>query len=398
MNKQFNQIDFITANQFNINNLTFKEWSAENFFDKNFPYSQLVTFPNYKYDAGNPKTLIFKINWTTFKLSAIPPLGTKYYEEDAKRNSIRYTFDPEQSECSNLEDTLRQIDEYLTSDAGKNKLLGTNKKMRTIKMRTIKKRLKHQPIVVDPLNDNDDPEKDDDADPNIENDNNDDEPKTNDIPFIKYPYCKLRFALDENQRYKTSFFLKKLNSPPKAQPEPISIYTASELENYFSRGSEARFLVKMTKIWLIKELRDNKYQYGAAFTILQMEIKEKLKNDFKNDFLSYSLGDEGEYDLTAANSNKNINNTNMNISNKSIDHVVVDDDKNGNDDDPINDNGNQNNNGNEDESDNEKDENDDDDNNDDNNDDNDNNDNDDNDNNDDDNNDNDDPNNDDNEE
>jgi len=326
MNKQFNQIDFITANQFNINNLTFKEWSAENFFDKNFPYSQLVTFPNYKYDVGNPKTLIFKINWTTFKLSAIPPLGTKYYEEDAKRNSIRYTFDPEQSECSNLEDTLRQIDEYLTSDAGKNKLLGTNKKMRTIKMRTIKKRLKHQPIVVDPLNDNDDPEKDDDEDPNIENDNNDDEPKTNDIPFIKYPYCKLRFALDENQRYKTSFFLKKLNSPPKAQPEPISIYTASELENYFSRGSEARFLVKMTKIWLIKELRDNKYQYGAAFTILQMEIKEKLKNNFKIDFLSYSLSDDGEYDLTAA-VNSGIN-MDMNINNKLNNREDADNDNN----------------------------------------------------------------------
>ena len=327
MSNQSNQ-NIITANQFNIDNLTFKEWSAENFLDKTFPYSQLVTFPNYKYDVGNPKTLIFKINWTTFKLSAIPPLGTKYYEEDAKRNSIRYTFDPEQSECSNLEDTLRQIDEYLTSDAGKNKLLGTNKKMMMIK-----KRLKHQPIVVDPLNDNDDPEKDDDdpekdddADPNIENDNNDDEPKTNDIPFIKYPYCKLRFALDENQRYKTSFFLKKLNSPPKAQPEPISIYTASELENYFSRGSEARFLVKMTKIWLIKELRDNKYQYGAAFTILQMEIKEKLKNNFKIDFLSYSLSDDGEYDLTAA-VNSGIN-MDMNINNKLNNREDADNDNN----------------------------------------------------------------------
>jgi len=316
MSNQNNQNNFITASQFNLKNVSFKEWSYENFFDKTFEYSQLITFPNYNYGTGSSKTPIFKINWTTFHFSAIPLLGSKYYEDDSKRNSIRYTFDPEQPECKCLEQALRQIDEYLISDTGRNLLLGSNKKMQLIK-----KRLKYQSIVVDPIN-NDDIEKD--SDPNIEDDEQDDGPTDtiHDSQTIRLPYCKLRFALDEQKRYKTVFFLKKLNSAPGAQPQQINISNASELENYFSRGSEARFLVKMTKIWILKELRDNKYQYGAAFTILQMEIKEKQKNDFKNDFLQYSLGDDDVVpNIPNNNTSTNmdtINNVTNNLTNNNV--------------------------------------------------------------------------------
>jgi len=255
--------------------------------------AQSLSFPKYLYQhLGKDGQFVFLTEQISLTQYGIPSLGL-FYPEDSKRSFIKIPIDPNQPNCVQLGNMLKQIDEIASSDKTKNFIFGK-----------MAKNYGYNKICHDPA-DMEEIDLDDDYDDHY-----------NKKPAlkkpVKFPYFKAKLGKKDlntgEYEFDTKVYLKESNDDNKTLTElPVTCMT--DLDKYIIFGSKVRLLIYMNKLWADKA-KGPGYpykKYGIGFKIIQIEIEMPVKNlTFREAFQEYAFEiEESENIMFLNDENKN---------------------------------------------------------------------------------------------
>jgi hypothetical protein len=258
----------IDANDFSVTKWSSTEIDFED--EKNKNSNQFTCYGRYNYGKDSSPVnnqLVFKTEPIKLVTYGIPQLG-QYAKTDKDRQYVKIPFDKTQESCVSLFKMFEALDSW----ANKNK-----DKFFTGKLSKFAKIYDYTSIVRKPQ-----------EAIAIDDDEDDDAPKTKKASGEKPLYAKLRISTDwQSGEVDTTVFLREDGTPTKQE-----VKTVSDMAALVTWQSTIQMICSCNKIWFGKSAdKSGRRQYGLSFKILQCEVTEKVSGGAKSDFTTYAFDD-----------------------------------------------------------------------------------------------------------
>jgi hypothetical protein len=262
-NKMSNPRDLtIKFNDFNASNLSFTKLE-ENDRSK----GQKIAYVRYK----NPKTntdVSPYIQLPFIKLSTygIPRID-EYHPDDSKRGYIKLPLDQSEDEVKQFSQTLKMLDDYLSSDEMREQLFGSmSSKYRYVGLFRVP----------------------------------DDEERTdkNKKPVSRPPYIKVKLntTYPDNQVL-TQVYKSVMEEDKRVRTLITDITSIDDLTKHVSYLSKVRLIIRPVKLW--SATKPDK-TYGLTFKVMKIEYEpsERSSNNFSKEYLNADVFVDGSDEET----------------------------------------------------------------------------------------------------
>lgn len=205
------------------------------------PKSTIRTaFPRYGPD--NQYGQLFQLPKIQISVFGIPP-ASEFYKDDMARSFIRLPLDITNTRVKAVYDKIHELDDYLKSDAVKEKLFGTKAK-----------RYKYHNIINDPVFDEDS--------------------QVDSKKPVKLPSIKLKLAVsNDTKEITTNVFVTKNEKVELVE----NIRTVDDIAKYVCFKSNVSIVILLQKIWA-NQPSIPEPKYGINFKVVRVKTTQPPRN------------------------------------------------------------------------------------------------------------------------
>lgn len=205
------------------------------------PKSTIRTaFP--RYGPSEQYGQLFQLPKIQISVFGIPPAG-EFYKDDMARAFIRLPLDITDARVKAVYDKIHELDDYLKSDAVKEKLFGTKAK-----------RYKYHNIINEPVFDEDS--------------------QVDSKKPVKLPSIKLKLALStDTKEVTTNVFVTKNEKVELVE----NIRTVDDIAKYVCFKSNVNIVILLQKIWA-NQPNIPEPKYGINFKVVRVKTTQPTRN------------------------------------------------------------------------------------------------------------------------
>jgi hypothetical protein len=248
-NKKHLLIRYMSSKVINYSEINVEYISFKKLEENDKTNGQLIGFPQYN---NKDEKVSFQSPWFKLFTYGVPQLN-QYYKTDNERAHVRLPIDLSNPEHVEFVEKIKAIDEHMSSEEMKDKLLGKKGK-----------KYKYQPIYREAQVQNDD----DDDDEEVK------KPKKQTAP--RPPYIKLKIHIDYNSReVKTKVLESEVNSTTnkRERTELDYIKSIDDFASVVKYQSSIRCIFNAFKCWA-HPLTKKDPEYGISLRLEKVEVEK----------------------------------------------------------------------------------------------------------------------------